>query len=654
LNLAPEPDRDLLASAKLVTVDVFDTVLHRKPLSESRRLRQAMAAAMQDPVFRDSRVHVDALVWARTRARRFGYRALSVAGSLADLSLDEMARHTVRVLGLPEGADEALVAAELAVEAASVRPNLVLTGLLRSLRADGRRVVALSDTWYSCEQLGQLLAHYGCQDALDHVYSSSELGGTKYSGAAFEIVARREGVALCDIVHVGDHPHADGEAPRELGVSAVVVPREPLYRGRLLADGLAHTTRVCGSVLGPYRRRATGEAFTDDVFGPIVAEYALSMWLYLASLTETAAVALFCARGGLRQQLAYRTVVDRLGLPETVPTRKFMVSRLAAARGGLLRASSDTYAEIAREFAGESCAAVARAFVPTPLPLSGSWDVPFSDHAFPQLLEHDPAGGAVRAAIAVQHALFERHLREVAGRATRLLLCDTGLYGSTQRLLEAGLPEFRWESVLLGRANYKHMDSSHFARTTGLLVEQDAYNPLIPQSALLRYWQLVESLFEPDLSSVRTFHEDDRGAVRSNLEQPGWEDKLSPADDTRFAAVMHYLEGLRPGDAGRVLAESTAAWRTLHRTIVFPSQEQASLLTLADRSRDFGHDQRVRVLPTNRRLSPTSLRGSMWKEGLIALQAGALRRPALWALEAAYAVRGVRSTRSSLEQLRLQ
>ena len=458
----------------------------------------------------------------------------------ADVVLDEMARQTVSVLGLPDAAERVLTAAELEVEAASVKPNLALTQLLRSLRTAGKRVVALSDTWYSAEQLEQLLERHGCRDALDRVYADSELGSATVRGAAFEIVARHEGVELCDIVHVGDHPRADGAAPRALGVSAFVVPRESLYRGRLLADSLAHMTRRRVSLFGLHRNCATDRAFTHEVFGPIVAEYALSMWLYLASLDQTPSVALFCARGGLRERLAYLTVVARLGLTETVPTTPFMVSRLAAARGGLLRSAPDAYAEIHREFAGESCAAVARAFAPTPLSLSSAWDVPFSDGAFEQLLDQEPAGGFVEATIAEQHTLFERHLRAVAGDATRLLLCDTGLYGSTQRLLAAALPEFEWESVL-SRANYKHLSSSHFACTTGLLLEQDSYNPLAPHSALLRYWQLIESLFEPDLSSVHTFHEDEDGVVRSNLEQPGWEDALNSLDDHRFAAVMHYL-----------------------------------------------------------------------------------------------------------------
>ncbi len=629
-----ELERDFFAQASLITVDVFDTLLWRKPHCEGKRLRRALSAALRDARF--GATDLDALLWARTQARRLGYRALAVVDATGDVTLDAMVERTVTALGLPAAAREPLIAAELEEEIASTEPNQRLIEQLAAIRKQGKRVVALSDIWYSSAQLESILAQHGVMRALDAVYTSATLDGTKRSGVAFELVAAHESVPLHAIVHLGDDAHADGSAPRALGVRSSVTPREPLYRARLAADGLVYAARSLRAVRPD---ASVGDTIMAGL-GPITAEYALCLWMYLASLPAEQTVALFCARGGLRLQLAFETLVKQLGLPSTVRCEALMVSRLAAMRGALLRSTRDAFAELEREFEHDSCAKVARAIVPGTGLLSQAWNSPFTQRRFEALLRDDPAGPALRTGLAEQHALFERHLQETIGDASRLLLCDTGLYGSTQRLLEASFPAYRWESVLLARSNYKRFDDSHFARATGLLVEQDAYTPLQSRSVLLRHWQLMEALFEPKLDSVRSFSVQG-GRVHSNLERAGWRDELRGESGSPFADALRYIEQLRPGDAARVLADARRAWRRLHQAIVFPLPAQVAQLELGARPRDLGRDELKPVLPSVRRLSPRALRDALWKEGLIAKEAGALRGPALLLLEAAYTLRGI-------------
>jgi hypothetical protein len=82
--------------------------------------------------------------------------------------------------------------------------------------------------------------------------------------------------------------------------------------------------------------------------------------------------------------------------------------------------------------------------------------------------------------------------------------------------LASGFPEIRVETIQFARSNYKGHGEEHFPKVTGLMVEQNFYSPFNVCSSVLRYWHLVESLFEPAVSSVHLFTENGLGQVEGN------------------------------------------------------------------------------------------------------------------------------------------
>ena len=629
---------------RVFSVDIFDTVLHRRAICERRRLLNVCRALAEHPRLSELRLDPAIVFWARSEARRLAYRTASIGAVERDVRLSDVLDRVSKLLGIPETARSLLTTLELEEESRAVAPNRWLLTELQGLRARGERVVAISDTWYSAEELVQVLRAHGCDAAFDTVYTSADLGCTKRSGAIFPVVADKEGVEPGALNHMGDDPWSDGESPSRHGARTLLLPRSMSHRLQHTASGIGCEAELQLGAVRPLPPRksqpnANGTAPLQRAIGPIIGEYCLRLWLYLSSLPEGDAVAAFCARGGLRLKLAFDTLVERLGLPLTARTEPLMVSRLVAARSAVLRGSPRAYQEIQREFGDASCRAVASALAAEPLSLDAAWEAPFEPSRFEALLNASPAGAAVRLRLLEQARLFERHLTALSGSATRVVLCDTGLFASTQRMLEDAFPERRFESALFARANYKGFEASHFARVTGLVVERDSYSPFDVRSCVLRYWHLLENVFEPQLRSVTSFRETGDGRVTSNLEQANWESALEAEEGRAFFAGMEYLRSLSPGAAPRLMAEAEQAWRTLRSVIVYPRSSDVRALSIDQHSIDFGRAQTVPSADESRPLTLSTLRSALWKEGVIARQTGPLRAPALGLLEAAHVAR---------------
>jgi hypothetical protein len=385
-------------------------------------------------------------------------------------------------------------------------------------------------------------------------------------------------------------------------------------------------------------RGLRAEAFGRSVLGPVFAEFALRLHLLLLGLEhQDETRLLFCARGGLRLRLVYEAFLQAAGLTCPAPRADFMVSRLIAARTALAAGSPEAYEELGREFRGERLGLVARALTQHDVLSGEEADAPFTPAALQRLLaEATPRGRALREELAQQNRLFDAHLLAVSGGARRRLLCDTGLYGSTVRLLRAGRPDGGWSCALFARSNYKRFSESHFPITVGLCVESNGYDPTEPRTSVLRYWHLIESSLEPDLPSVVRF-DDDHGEVRASLQIPGWAERLHGRPGELFTGVMAYMDALPRGRAAeQIYVDAPGAWRRLHDAIVWPGLQDRETLAAAPRSRDFGRDDSRAVIGKGLGARRRDISESLWREGAVVDQFPASRWVWLGALQAAH------------------
>jgi hypothetical protein len=364
------------------------------------------------------------------------------------------------------------------------------------------------------------------------------------------------------------------------------------------------------------------EAFGYAIMGPILAEmlWKLSEYLQSSKHAEDSTV-FFCARGGFTLRRTLDLFASRVGFELRLRQADLMISRLAAARAALHRDSAAVAPLVEKEFAGRSCAEAAQALAGVCVNSDPRWNVPFSLARFTELIGTTESGQLVRRINNEQAELLRTHIEELRAGSSCVILCDTGVFGSIGRYLQVGLPHVNWNSILLFRANYKHIPAPHFKITTGLISEWDAYIPWRPVTAILLYWQVMESMLEPDVPSVQYYRSDAACGVVSDLQIANWQDCLKPAAGSVLAGALRYVAELSPQSIGSLHSRGRLAWNRLRRMIVFPTRDDVALLAVGRRPLGFGVNDSVTF--TNQldtaansfRDKLSTSRCSMWPEG---------------------------------------
>lgn len=380
--------------------------------------------------------------------------------------------------------------------------------------------------------------------------------------------------------------------------------------------------------------------FGKELLGPLFAEFARRLHLYFAA-TPQPAVALYCARGGLRLHAIYARWLHRVGRTAALPEADFPISRLLAAKVSLLAASEETFACLMYEFRRQSVRQVAIAFLPEAqreavrrelcdrrfdavAGVAGMRWLFFGDHNVAEQL---------RAHAEEQAGLFAGYMSPWCSPPNRILLVDSGLYGRTQRLLAAAMPQLEWHGAYFARSNYAREATPHFDRTIGLILEHDEFSHLIAESALLRDWHLIEAVLEANIPSVKFLLRRADGGIGSNLDATAWQSAVENDGNPYFVGVLDYLDSLGQEDFHRSRGQFRRTMTRLQRAILYPSQADLVLMEVGNRNRDFGLPGgnpvlRHQVLPTWRGVH-RRIREALWLEGQVALELAPFGTPLL-------------------------
>jgi FMN phosphatase YigB (HAD superfamily) len=221
ISLLSNPD------VRVLSLDVFDTIVWRRtpePVDVfpmiAPRLRENghLIPGVTPRVFQKLRIAAE----ARARAKR-GLAGRGHEVTLADIYA-ELPRHLVNAASPAE-----MVTVELEVEREVLMPDLDIVELIRFARSLDKQVIAVSDTYLSGVELGALIDELLPPGVgIDRVFASSDHGVGKVHGM-FDLVLEELKLAPRQLVHVGDHEHADVESPRKLGVPTVHFRRGNAY-----------------------------------------------------------------------------------------------------------------------------------------------------------------------------------------------------------------------------------------------------------------------------------------------------------------------------------------------------------------------------------------------------------------------------------------
>ncbi len=584
--------KKLIASHDVIFSDVFDTILLRKPISERRRQYKAAELFVDAGHFGASaavsrQACIDAVYWSRRKAQALAFRGLTAHGDKNEVRLSTVLAAQVALLGLGDAAKEGLRCAELEVEKSSLRLNASLISEYRAAVDAGANLYAVSDTMLDTASLTELIQHFVDPNIFTRIYSSADERKSKREGSLFGHILAQNGLNAEEVLHIGDDAHADGERARAVGFKSRLVPRRKDHRMRTKLDGAGfEISRRRGRAkdVGPIE---DSYAFGKNVVGPIYAAFCVQLWLYLTTSQDHAEpVALFCARGGLAMRALYDTTLSQLGLTDMARSQDIMISRFVLAKSGLLRADPAVLREIEREHVGRRLDQVVSSFSEGEIALSEHWHRPYTVEAMQAFLASDDAA-EFKTHLIEHDRLFRKHFADILGKSDRAVLVDTGLYGSIQLFLQNLMPDVDISSVLLARSNYKNFTDDHFPRVIGILSEKDTYDPLDNHTSILRYWQLIEEMFEPALSSVMGFKEVD-GKVVADLQVPGWQQLVADHDHPVFLGAQAYLQTLGSGDLPRIVADERSAWKKFKRIVIYPTRAEAQYMSVGLRPRDFG------------------------------------------------------------------
>ena len=221
------PAFELLAreDVRVLSLDLFDTVVWRavpKPtdvftlLGERLIATGRLPASLPGSAFRRLRHGAEERARDRQRGKGAGGEV-----TLAEIWAEMPA-------GLIDASADELVDEELALERELLRPDLDVLELIDYARQRGKRVVALSDTYFTATQLHDIALSRAplTPEHFDALIISSDHGHGKGSGMFTRMLSQLE-VDAHEVVHVGDNPEADVDAARAAGLHAVLFARRP-------------------------------------------------------------------------------------------------------------------------------------------------------------------------------------------------------------------------------------------------------------------------------------------------------------------------------------------------------------------------------------------------------------------------------------------
>ncbi|RWR25352.1 HAD family hydrolase [Sinirhodobacter populi] len=217
---------DALAGGKILSLDVFDTLVLRDNSSELTRfyeIGKRMAEIVYDRSGRQV-TQVDAFA-ARYLGTKATYRASATVRGCREGSLSELHKTASWILSGSPILAEAFIEAELTYEATRITSNPWLWAYVDRYIEKGGRVVLVSDMYMHAPQIVTLLDKIGWQRSKDVLLvSSADTKVSKASGGIFGLIETSFKAAPSDFIHLGDSLKGDMVQPVRNGWGAIHLP----------------------------------------------------------------------------------------------------------------------------------------------------------------------------------------------------------------------------------------------------------------------------------------------------------------------------------------------------------------------------------------------------------------------------------------------
>ena len=316
------PIADVIASADIVSFDVFDTLLERSVL------RPTDVFGLAKSELEAQGQYILPVDWTRARiAAEHACYGDSRVGP--DITLDHIYDRVAHDLDLPADLKEAAKRAEIATELKVLRERVAGRRWFDAAVAAGKRIIIISDMYLPPSTITEALESAG-YSGWERLIVSGHDKIAKYNGTAY--LAIRSEFPHARVLHVGDNAAADVDSARHAGFHAIHLPTVfsrlsaeasalPLSALDELPADLSHGPTELGlSLVGAASTRrlerhaaTASEELGYSVLGPVLV--AFSQWLHHAATSNGTTRLAFLSREGRLMQRAYESFHGSVALP---------------------------------------------------------------------------------------------------------------------------------------------------------------------------------------------------------------------------------------------------------------------------------------------------------------------------------------------------
>lgn len=318
----------LIDEAKVVTFDIFDTLLCRTVLRPTD-VFQLMdeKAGEKSYLFSEERV-----------------RAEQELG-IINYNLDEIYHQMMENNGESEKEIRRLKQLEIETETGVLRKRKVMYNLLEYAHRQGKKVYLLSDMYLPGEIIREILCKKGIEH-YDGLYVSTDYRISKEEGL-FETIKREKKVKISEWLHIGDNPVSDIDTAAKLGIKTyriygtVEMLEESIYaqiveENHSIEENMVIAYFAAEAFNSPFGNfDQNGKLIVDDeellarlIIAPVIMKY-LS-WLIQKLIQNRHDVIFFPSRDGYVLKQIYDEVRGNYSEWQLPPSIYFYTSRRAA------------------------------------------------------------------------------------------------------------------------------------------------------------------------------------------------------------------------------------------------------------------------------------------------------------------------------------
>ncbi len=204
--IAVQKIREMMKKYKVVSLDIFDTVLQRK-VSNPGDIPLLVAKYAN----KNFSISVDSYINARKKCKEF-------SSFTYETPLSERYKIMSELLSIPEKWGKELYDYEMELDFNLIEPRQVGIELIKVARELNTRIVLASDIYYDRDFVIKLLDK--CSIDYDELFVSSEIDKTKESGSLYDVLIEAFG---SNILHIGDNRHSDYNKAKDKKITPVLL-----------------------------------------------------------------------------------------------------------------------------------------------------------------------------------------------------------------------------------------------------------------------------------------------------------------------------------------------------------------------------------------------------------------------------------------------